>query len=111
LIFWAAPSFSFSASPALGQRIWLFLKVGDLFLQASRAGPWTPYRFPSSAPRRSIFSWINAVDLVQFLRLGIHLHAQPRGGLVHQVDRLVGQEAVGDVAVRQVAAEPRARYR
>ena len=29
------------------------------------------------------------------------LHAQPRGRLVDEVDRLVGQEAVGDVAVRQ----------
>ena len=30
------------------------------------------------------------------------LHRQPAGGLVHQVDRLVRQEAVGDVAVRQL---------
>ena len=30
------------------------------------------------------------------------LHRQPAGGFVHQVDRLVGQEAVGDVAVRQL---------
>src|SRR6202022_1546516 len=29
------------------------------------------------------------------------LHLQPRRRLVHQVDRLVGQETVGDVAVRQ----------
>jgi len=39
-----------------------------------------------------------------FVHLGGHrvdLHAQPRGRLVDQVDRLVGQEAVGDVAVRE----------
>ena len=29
-------------------------------------------------------------------------HRQPAGGLVHQVDGLVGQEAVGDIAVRKV---------
>ena len=29
------------------------------------------------------------------------LHAQPRRGLVDEIDRLVGQETVGDVAVRQ----------
>ena len=29
----------------------------------------------------------------------VDLHPQPRGGLVDEVDRLVGQEAVGDVAV------------
>ena len=31
----------------------------------------------------------------------LHLHAQPRGGLVHQIDRLVRQKAVGDVSVGQ----------
>src|SRR3954447_10063170 len=35
-------------------------------------------------------------------RGGHRLDAHPRGGLVDQVDRLVGQEAVGDVAVRQL---------
>ena len=33
--------------------------------------------------------------------LEFDLHAKPRRGLVHEVDRLVGQEAVGDVAVGQ----------
>ena len=42
-----------------------------------------------------------AVELVDRLGLGIDLHAQPRGGLVHQIDRLVRQKAIGDVAVRQ----------
>ena len=40
-----------------------------------------------------------AVDLVQRLGLGVHRHADAAGGFVHQVDGLVGQEAVGDVAV------------
>ena len=42
-----------------------------------------------------------AVDLVQLLGLGIHRHPHARGGLVHEVDRLVGQEAVGDVPVAE----------
>ena len=42
-----------------------------------------------------------AVDRVELLGLGIDLHPQPRRRLVDQVDRLVRQEAVGDVAVRQ----------
>ena len=42
-----------------------------------------------------------AVELVELLGLGIDLHPQPRGRLVDKVDRLVGQEAVGDVAVGQ----------
>ena len=42
-----------------------------------------------------------AIDVVELLRFGIDLHLEPRRGLVDEVDRLVGQEAVGDVAVRQ----------
>ena len=40
-----------------------------------------------------------AIQFVQFLGFGIHLHTQPARRLVDQVDRLVGQEPVGDVAV------------
>ena len=39
------------------------------------------------------------VDLVDLDRRGLDLHLQAGGRLVDQVDRLVGQEAVGDVAV------------
>jgi hypothetical protein len=41
------------------------------------------------------------LDLVDLCGHRVDLDAQPRGGLVDQVDRLVGQEAVGDVALRQ----------
>ena len=39
------------------------------------------------------------VEPVHRLRLGVDLHLDPRRGFVDQIDRLVGQEAVGDVAV------------
>ena len=42
-----------------------------------------------------------AVHQIELFRLGIDLHLQPRRGLIHQIDGFVGQEAVGDVAVRQ----------
>src|SRR5712691_7412713 len=42
-----------------------------------------------------------ALDLVDLLRQRIDRDAQPRGGLVDQVDRLVRQEPVRDVPVRQ----------
>ncbi len=42
-----------------------------------------------------------ALQLVDLDRARVDLHAQPRRGLVDQVDRLVGQEAAGDVAVGQ----------
>ena len=37
----------------------------------------------------------------ELLGLRVDLHFQPRRRLVDQVDRLVGQEPVGDVTVRQ----------
>ena len=40
--------------------------------------------------------------LIEFLRHRVALHAQFGGGLVHQVNGLVGQEAVADVAFRQL---------
>ncbi len=42
-----------------------------------------------------------AIEFVEFLGLRIDGHAQPRTGLVHQVDRLVRQKPVGDVSVGQ----------
>ena len=42
-----------------------------------------------------------AAHLVQFRRHRVDLHAQLRGRLIHQVDGLVGQEAIGNVALRQ----------
>ena len=43
-----------------------------------------------------------ALGGVHFLGHGVDLDAQTAGGLVHEVDGLVGKEAVGDVAVRQL---------
>ena len=42
-----------------------------------------------------------AVEILDFLGLGFDLHADAARRLVHQVDRLVGQKAVGDVAVAE----------
>jgi hypothetical protein len=42
-----------------------------------------------------------ALHLVDLLREAVDLHAQLACGLVHQIDRLVGEEAVADVAVRK----------
>ena len=43
-----------------------------------------------------------ARDGVDLDRHGVQLHAQAARRLVHQVDGLIGQEAVGDVAAREV---------
>src|SRR2546427_8391890 len=42
-----------------------------------------------------------ALDLVDLLGHRVDLHPDAGRRLVHEVDRLVGQEAVGDVAVRE----------
>ena len=52
-----------------------------------------------------------ALQLVDLDRSGVDLHAQPRRRLVDEVDRLVGQEARGDVAVGQRRRRRRARRR
>src|SRR5204863_104484 len=49
----------------------------------------------------SILSTGTPVELVELLGLAVDLHADAACRLVHQVDRLVGEEAVGDVAVRK----------
>ena len=43
-----------------------------------------------------------ALHLVDLGGHAFELHGQAAGGFVHQVDGLVGQEAVGDVAVREL---------
>ena len=43
-----------------------------------------------------------ARDLVQLLRQRIHFHTQTSRSLIHQVDGLVGQEPLRNVAVRQL---------
>ncbi len=40
-----------------------------------------------------------AVQRIQFFGLAVHFHTQARCGLVHQVDRLVRQEPVGDITM------------
>ncbi len=41
------------------------------------------------------------LQAIELFRLGVDLHADARGGFVHQVDGLVRQLAIGDVAVGQ----------
>src|SRR5262249_60178783 len=54
---------------------------------------------PPPRPALAIGLHDAAVELVELVWLGVGMHAEARGGLVQKVDRLFGQEAVGDVAV------------
>ena len=69
---------------------------------APRGAPGWPRRSPCSSAASSISSCITRrVICVELLRHRVDLGADHGARLVDEVDRLVGQEAVGDVAVRQ----------
>ncbi|MNM52088.1 hypothetical protein D3C81_631600 [compost metagenome] len=85
-----------------------FVEVGELTLQRVDVG----FQIGQALARGVVLFLLQhlALDLeldqatlkaIQFFRLGINFHADARGGFVHQVDGLVRQLTVGDVAVRQ----------
>ena len=99
--FCAAPSFSFSAFQRAVKRGRLFFEIGKF-----------AFEFPEPVARRTVGFLLKrflldlqlhdaAIEFVELFGLRIDLHAQARGRLVDEVDRLVGQETVGDVAVRK----------
>ena len=53
-------------------------------------------------PRRQFQLQEPPLHLVDFARHALQFHRDPTRRLVHEVDRLVGQEPVGDVAMRQL---------
>ena len=77
------------------------LQVGELLLDlSSRSAETASVSFARAT--RSISSWrIRRVDDVDLGGHRVDLDAEPAGGLVDEVDRLVGQEAAGHVAVGQ----------
>ena len=97
--------------PALGQLGRLLLEVGELLLELGEP-----------VLRRLVLLLLQRlaldlelddppVEILDLLGLGFDLHADPARRLVHQVDRLVGQEAVGDVAVAEASPRRRSRRR
>ena len=88
-------------APARGQRVGLLLKVGEFGLELLQAVLRGGVGFLFQRLLLDLELHDAAVEFVQVLGLGVDLHALPRPGLVDQVDRLVRQEAVGDVTVGQ----------
>ena len=84
------------------QGVGVGLQVGQLLLQLRRAGPCDAGSVSFLSASRSISSCITR-RLISSSSVGmrVDLGAQLGRRLVHQVDGLVRQEAVGDVAVRQ----------
>ena len=97
----ARPSFSFSAAHRLVTRGRFLFEVGQFLLEPLEAILRGVVRLDLQRFPLDLELHDAPVDLVELFRLGIDLHAQPRCGFVNEIDRLVRQEAVGDVAVRQ----------
>ena len=87
------------AFPAGGERLGLLLQVGDRLVEARQAVLGGGVALLAQGLALDLHLHQVAIDGVELLGLGVDLHLQARGGLVYQVDGLVGQEAVGDVAV------------
>ena len=80
----------------------LLLQLGELALDLVAALLRRPCPSPSrSACALDLELHDAALHLVDLLRQRVDLDAQPRRGLVDEIDRLVGQEAVADVAMRE----------
>ena len=80
----------------------LGLELVDLAPRGPRAGASRRRRDSFFNASRSILSWISRRSRRSISSgLRVHLHADARRGLVDEVDRLVGQLPVADVAVRQ----------
>src|SRR5438270_528568 len=87
-----------SCRPARGQGRRPLLEIGKLLLQRLQAALRTGVALLLECFLLDLEPDDFPVHRIEFFRLGIDLHFQTRRRLVHQVDRLVGQEAVGDVA-------------
>ena len=85
--------------PALLHRAGLLLDVGELLLERLEAGLGGVVLL--LAQRLALDLELDAapLELVELDGHGVDLHPQAAGGLVDEVDRLVGQEALRDVAV------------
>ena len=87
--------------PVRGHRVPLFLEVGELLLEAGEA---VLRRLVGLLAQRGLLDLELAdapLDLVDLDRHRVDLDPQARRALVDQVDRLVGQEPPGDVAVAE----------
>ena len=79
----------------------LFLEVGQLALQLLQALLRRLVALLAQRFALDLELHDAALHFVQLRRHRVDLHPQPRGRLVDEVDRLVGKEPIGDVAVRQ----------
>ena len=93
--------FAFSACHCAVEGAALLLQLGQLALERLLARLGGVVLLLAQRRQLDLELHRAALELVDLLGHRVDLDAQPRRGLVDEVDRLVGQEAVGDVAVAQ----------
>jgi hypothetical protein len=91
----------FLGLPPLGQLARLLLEIGELLLDAPEALLRRLVAFLLQRLALDLQLDEPPVEVFDLLGLGFDLHPDPARRLVHQVDGLVGQEAVGNVAIAQ----------
>ena len=97
-----SPRPSFSRFPLLAEAGQLLAQLGHLVFDLGEPLLGVLFGFVGQLPGGQFQLRQPALHLVDLVGHAFQLHRQPAGGLVHQVDGLVGQEAVGDVAVREL---------
>ena len=80
-------------------RLLVFLQIGNLFVKLLQLLH-IVLAFDSFALDLKLFD--TSAHLVQRLRNRIHLQTQTCSSFIHQVDSLIGQKPIGDIAMRQV---------
>ena len=85
--------------PAGGKLARLLLQIGQFLAQRSQPVLRSRIAFLGECHFLDLELDDPPVEVLDLLGLALHFHAQTARRLVHQVDRLVGQEAVRDVAV------------
>ena len=85
--------------PTRLHRVELFAHVGELLLQNSQAFAGEGVVLLLEGSLLDLMLHDAAADVVELLGHGVHLRANGGAGLVDEVDGLVRQEAVGDIAV------------
>ncbi len=92
---------SFSCSHCACRRVCFLLQVGQLLLELAEPLARRLVRLLAQRLALDLELHDAAAHLVELRRHRVDLHAQLRRRLVDEVDRLVRQEPVGDVAMRQ----------
>ncbi len=87
--------------PLGAHRVGLTAQVSQFAAQLLQPGPAGRVVFLGQGGFLDFQPHHSTADLVEFSGLGVDLRPQHRAGLVDEVDRLIREEAVGDVAVGQ----------